>query len=185
MIIYQLNQPFPEERYISTEDRAVVRLTPDSFDIVITLTNSTSKERRTLACGEITVHLFVYEEIPHIILDYGIYCCDLSINIKKLKQAPVEDWISNKNTVINIFLLEEVSGKILNMRLAHFPLMSELKSLLTLQTKIESNEIDNRIAEAEKIYSIIDMVQSSIFVGNIPSTISQFIDVNPEDHSLN
>ena len=35
---YTIGQPFPEKHYISDCDRAMTRITPHSFEIVITLT---------------------------------------------------------------------------------------------------------------------------------------------------
>lgn len=178
---YELNKKFPEEKYISSEDTVIARLSPDSFDVIITLRETTSKERRAIACGEIYVSIFVHKQIPHIIMDYGVYRCDYTINILKLRQMPIDLWLANYNKGITIFLLEEDTGNILNMRLAEFPLMEELKYLLSLQTKLEKEEIDSRIADAEHYYTVKDMVKYSIFFGKIPATKTPFIDVTPDE----
>ena len=180
-VAYELNKPFPEEKYISSEDRVNARLSPDSFDVIITLREATAKERRAIACDEIHVSIFVHKQIPHILMDYGVYTCDYTINILKLRQMSIDDWLANDNKVIKIFLLEEDTGNILNMRLAEFPLMEELKYLLSLQTKLEKEEIDSRIADAEHYYTVKDMAEYSIFFGKIPATKTLFIDVAPDE----
>lgn len=180
-VAYELNKPFPEEKYISSDDRVLARLSPDSFDVIITLREATSKERRAIACGEIHVSIFVHKQIPHILMDYGVYTCDYTINILKLRQMSIDDWLANDNKAIKIFLLEEDTGTILNMRLAEFPLMEELKYLLRLQTKLEKDEIDRRIADAENIYSVKEMAKYPIFFGMIPATKTLFVDVTPDE----
>lgn len=180
-VAYEPNKRFPEEKYISSEDRVNARLSPDSFDVIITLREATSRERRAIACGEIYVSIFVHKQIPHILMDYGVYTCDYTINILKLCQMPISEWLINDSKVIKIFLLEEDTGNILNMRLADFPLMEELKYLLSLQTKLEKEEIDNRIADAEHYYTIKDMARYSIFFGKIPATQTLFIDIAPDE----
>jgi hypothetical protein len=180
-VSYSLNEPFPDEKYISSEDKVVARLSPGAFDVVITLCDSTSEERRTMACGQIVVGLFIYKQIPFVSFDYGVYSYNISLNILKLKQMDIDLWLNNSDNIINLFLLEECSGNILNMRIAEFPLMKELKRILSLQKNMSIEEIDYRIQEAESRYSVRDMLQQSAFYDIIPATKTSFIDVDTDD----
>lgn len=182
-ITYSLNKAFPDERYISSVDMVTARLTPNSFEVIITLSDSTSKERKAIACGEISVSLFVHKQIPHIILNYGVYACDFTINIQKLRQASIDQWILSEEETIQIFLLEENTGNILNMRFAKFPLMTELKYLTRLQMSLSKEEIDHRIAEATNLYTTKEMAEYAIFFGEIPSTTTLYVDI-PLDEDI-
>ena len=103
----------------------------------------------------------------HIVLDFGIYKCNVSINIQKICQVPINGWLNDEENSIVLYLLEEVTGKILGIRLSEFPLMTELKYLLRLQQELSKEEVDIRIFEGESINTIQEMLMYSIFYGEI------------------
>ena len=164
---YTLGQPFPEKRCISDSDRVMPRITPHSFEIVITLTNLTPEEKKAIISDRFYVSLFVYKQIPYIVLDFGIYKCNVSINIQKIRQVPINEWLKDEEDSIVLYLLEEVTGKILGIRLSGFPLMTELKYLLRLQQMLSKEEVDIRISEGESINTIQEMLKYSIFFGEV------------------
>ncbi len=166
---YTLGQPFPDERYIRSYDSVLTRFSPNSFDIVITLTNMTAEERKALACNKFFVSLFVFKQIPFIVLDFGLYKCNVSININKIRQIPISQWLNDEEDTVVLYILEEGTGILKNLRLCKFPLMSELKFLLRLQLPLSMEEVDARIAEGETAYSVLDMQNFSIFYGEIPA----------------
>lgn len=166
---YSLGKPFPEEQYISVEDRIIPRFTPASFDVIITLNNLTFEERKAIICEKFYVSIFVHKQIPFIVFDFGVFKQNISLNIKKVLSFDIQDWIyDNQNTVINFYLLEPVTGNIINFRLIDFPLMTGLKYLLRLQLALSKEEIDKRIHDGEDKYSIHEMLQYSIFFDEIP-----------------
>lgn len=181
---YSIGKPFPEERYISSNDRVMPRITPQSFDIVITLKNITPEERKTIAYDGFHVSIFVFKQIPYIVFDFGGYKCNIAINIQKIRQIPVEQWINNDEETIVLYLLEECTGNIMDIRLCLFPLMAELKYLLKLQLNMTKESIDSRIAEGESIYSVQDMLDYSIFFGEVPTCKNEFENRGQEEEYL-
>lgn len=164
---YSLSRPFPDERYISSVDCVVPRLMTHSFDVIITLENLTFEERKAMICDKFYVSIFVHKQIPHIVFDFGIYKFSVSINIQKINSVGKQDWVYDQEDTVTLYLLEPVSGNIVNFRMFKFPLMSELKYLLRLQLVHSKETIDSRAKEAEKLYSIPDMENYSIFYGEV------------------
>lgn len=167
---YTIGHPFPEERYISAGDCVVPRITPHSFDIVMTLTNITPEEKKAIISDKFFVSLFIHKQIPHIVFDFGVYKCNVAINIQKIRQVPVSDWLQDEEASIILYLLEEVTGKILGIRICKFPLMTELKYLLRLQKRLTKEMIDTRIFEGESINTVQEMLDYSIFFGEVPES---------------
>lgn len=66
---YSLGEPFPDERYISSEDCVAPHVTPHSFDVIVTLD---IEERKAIVCNRFCVSIFVHQQIPHIVFDFGI-----------------------------------------------------------------------------------------------------------------
>lgn len=170
--IYSLGQRFPDEKYISSEDCVTIRTSQRSFDVIMTLSNITLEERRAIISDKFKVSIFVHKQIPHIVFSFQNYKCNVSINIHKIDQRRVNDWMGEEESTVTIYLLEEVSGTLLNLRMFDFPLMTELKYLLALQRDLAKEEVDARICEAERLYSVQDMSDYSIFFGEVaPSNI--------------
>lgn len=184
IVSYSIGKPFPEERYISSHDCVMPRITPHSFDVVITLKNITIEERRAIAYHSFNVNIFVFKQIPYIIFDFGEYKCNIAINIQKIRQVPFEQWINDDEETIILYLLEEYTGNIMDMRFCKFPLMVELKYLLKLQLGMNKESIDSRIAEGESMYSVQDMLNYSIFFGEVPASESIFESQNAEEEYL-
>ena len=170
IVSYSIGAPFPEDRYISSNDCVMPRITPHSFDVVITLKNLTIEERKSIAYDSFNVSIFVFKQIPYIIFDFGGYKCNIAINIQKIRQVPIEQWIKDVEETVVLYLLEECTGNILDIRFCKFPLMTELKYLLKLQSKITKESIDSRLVEGESMYSVHDMLNYSIFFGEVPAS---------------
>lgn len=167
---YSIGQPYPDQRYISSEYRVVTRITPHSFDVIVTLNNLTFEERKAIVCDKFHVSIFVHKQIPHIIFDFGVYKFNVSINIQKINSVNKQDWVYDEETTITLYLLEPVSGNIINFRMLKFPLMTELKYLLRLQFVHSKDAIDARAKEAEHLYTVQDMENYSIFYGEVPAS---------------
>ncbi|MBD5337649.1 MAG: hypothetical protein HDR98_00820 [Bacteroides sp.] len=162
---YSLGQSFPDKHYISSRDCVKPRTTPHSFEIIMTLSNLSREEKKAIISDKFYVSLFVYKQIPYVVFDFNIYKCNVAINIQKIRQVPMNEWLKAEEESIVIYLLEEVSGRILGIRLCKFPLMTELKYLLCLQKRLSREVIDNRISEGESINTVQDMLNYSIFYG--------------------
>lgn len=177
---YSIGKPFPEEKYISNEERVVPRFTPASFDVILTLPGLTQDEKKALICDKFVTSLFVYKQVPFISFDFGIYTFSISLNIRKVLSFDAQDWIyNNDNSVIQLFLLESGTGNLINFRMIDFPLMTELKYFMRFQLPLNKEEIDSRIFQGEKIYSIKDMVKYAIFFGEVPESgikLKEFIE---------
>lgn len=167
---YSLGRPFPDERYISSQDSVVSRITPHSFDVIVTVDNLMFEERKAMVCDKFHISIFVHKQIPHIVLDFGVYKCNVSINIQKINSVNKQDWVYDEETTVTLYLLEPVTGNIINIRMLNFPLMTELKYLLRLQLPLTKETIDSRAKEAEHLYSIQEMEEYSIFYGEVPES---------------
>lgn len=179
---FSIGQPFPDERYISPEDCVTPRITSHSFDVIITLDNSTFEERKAIVCDRFYVSIFVHKQIPHMVFDFGANRFNVSINIQKINSVDKQDWVYDEETSVTVYLLEPVSGNIINFRTVDFPLMTELKYMLRLQLPLPKDTIDARIMEAEQMYSVKEMETYSIFFGEVPESGIKLIE--PEEEYL-
>ena len=177
---YAIGKPFPDDRYISPEDCVTTRITPHSFDVIITLNNLTFEERKAIACKKFYVSIFVHKQIPHLVFDFGAYKFNVSINIQKIHSVNKQDWVYDEETSVTVYLLEPGSGNIINFRILDFPLMTELKYMLRLQLPLPKETIDNRIIEAEQIYSVQEMEKYSIFFVDVPESGIRLIEPETE-----
>lgn len=164
---YSLGSSFPEQKYISSGDCVVPRITPHSFDIIMTLDNLSFEERKAIVCNKFYISLFIHKQIPHIVFDFGIYKCNVTLNIQKINSVNRQDWVYDEETTVILYLLEPNTGNIINFRFIEFPLMKELKYLLRLQLLLSKETIDQRAHEAEKLYSMQEMENYSIFYGEV------------------
>lgn len=167
---YSLGRPFPEERYISSQDSVVARITPHSFDVIVTLDNLTFEERKAIVSDKFYVSIFVHKQIPHVVFDFGVYKCNVSINIQKINSVNQQDWAYDKENTVTLYLLESCTGNIINFRMIKFPLMTELKYLFRLQFSLTKETIDSRAKEAEQLYSVQEMENYSLFYGEVPES---------------
>jgi hypothetical protein len=177
---YCLGEPFPDDRYITSNDSTVVRISPHSFDVVITLNGLTDSERRAIVCNKFNVSIFVHKQVPAIIFDFKEYTCECTINIQKIRSVSIDEWIADTEDTIVLYLLEAGTGNIINMRFVKFPLMKQLKYLLSLQFMLSRETIDSRYEEAEQLYSVPDMINYSIFYGEVPESGIKLIDSEDE-----
>lgn len=168
--LYSLGEPFPDERYISADDCVVTRITPHSFDVIVTLNNLTYEEHKAMVCYKFYVSIFVHKQIPQIIFDFGVYKFNVPINIQKIHSVDKQEWLYDEETAITLYLLEPVSGNIINFRMLQFPLMTELKYLLRLQLPLSKEVIDMRALESEQLYTVQEMENYSIFYGEVPES---------------
>ena len=95
---YSLGRPFPDERYISSQDSVVARITPHSFDVIVTLDNLTFEERKAMVSDKFYVSIFVHKQIPHVVFDFGVYKCNVTINIQKINSVNQQDWSMTRKT---------------------------------------------------------------------------------------
>jgi hypothetical protein len=173
---YCLGEPFPDEKYISSRDSVKVRITPHSFDVVVTLNGLTESERKAIVCDKFYVSIFVHKQIPALLFDFKKYTCECTINIQKILSISIDEWIADTEDTIVLYLLEAGTGNIINFRYIKYPLMRQLKHLLRLQFMLSDETIDSRYNEAEQLYTIQDMIRYSIFYGEVPESGIEIID---------
>ena len=112
---------------------------------------------------------------------WGICKFNITLNIQKISSVNRQDWVYDEETTVTLYLLEPNTGNIINFRLIEFPLMKELKCLLGLQFPLSKETIDQRAHEAEKLYSIQEMENYSIFYGEVKES-GIIIELPEEDY---
>jgi len=115
-----------------------------------------------------------------MVFDFGANKFNVSINIQKIHSVDKQDWVYDQETSVTVYLLEPVSGNIINFRILEFPIMTELKYMLRLQLPIPKETIDARITEAEQMYSVKDMENYSIFFSEVPESGIKLIEPEEE-----
>ena len=168
MQIIQLGKPFPDKRYITSQDCVVPRITPDAFDIMITLNGLTDSEYKAISEEPFRIGIFVVANIPHIIvrfIDGNTF--DFALNMFLVHSIPLSEWFKNENNTVAIYILEPGTGNVKCIRYFDMTLMSELKRMLTFQFDITKEDVAALIQYGERMYSTQTMFEEAQYTETI------------------
>ncbi len=165
----RLGEPFPDKRYAVPGDHTTPILTPDSFQILQSLTHLTRGEIRAFSEATIEVYLFPYKCIPYLVFHYGgMFRSEIAININKLRADYIDVWLSSEEETVEAFLLEGTTTCVQAVRTFRFPFMARMKEILKGQRGMPSGTIDRTIMEGRSIFSVDAMVRRAEASATIP-----------------
>ncbi len=153
MIKYETGMPFPDKRYL-VKEAATIRFNEASFDVILSLNGIRSEELKAFKTGRLVYGLFVRSHLPFLLLDFDEFDMDCSFNIFLLESENAKNWLAQKGNLVNLFLVDRISGLLQAMRTISMAerLVNELKLQLADQISHYSSA-DEVNKETEKIES--------------------------------
>ena len=149
MIKYEVGKRFPHEKYLGTGEVTVAVLNTAFFDVVCVLGGITSDERKDWRKGKLAIYLYEQSNIPFICFAFENWNFDVSINIGKISEDQVDEWLNSESNLINLFLVDATTGNIEAMRMISIPqkLAERIRDICEKQTE-NSNSETERILNA-------------------------------------
>jgi len=157
-----LGKEFPYKEQIVPGDFCRPMLTAESIDILISLTNLSSQERK--AIGDDAFEIFILETAlaPMVVLKFGeVFKTDFSINLCKMDKDFLNIWFNSENETMTIYLLEGANSEVKNVRYVPFKNMKYLKSLCKRQLDFSPQEVDQWIAMCNSRYTTADLMNNA------------------------
>lgn len=162
---FNVGQVFPDENPVPGHEYAVSELNKEFFDIRAYFKYVTPVEVKMWQRAGIKYGACVISNIPFLLLNFENtgWRLDVTLNILKVQnETQINDWLNNKNTVINLFLLDALTNILLAIRTIsiHKEIAELVRNVLKMQTKNYNTieEVDLRIAGILHTLSIQDMI---------------------------
>lgn len=147
---YTLGKPFPKSKKAYPGDYSRAMLNEESFDVIISLSNLTDDEKTAILDGPIHVAVYFYGCVPFVVLNFGgIFKCDISLNLKKVKDSLKHElWCKKLYNMVRIFLLEGTSTVLRGIRYFEMQGMDEIRDAGEEQLSYSLEEVDGFIQSA-------------------------------------
>jgi len=159
MIKYEVGQKFPHDQYLSRGELTVSILNEAFFDVFVSLNGISHDEKETWKKGKMTVSLYSDQNIPFIIFDFGNgFSFDVSIDIKKVLDDKVDDWLNSEANSINMYLVDADSGILVAMRMIGISFAENIRDICERQTYLINTE--------EKINNILSTTTTAEMIKN-------------------
>ncbi len=166
-----LGEKFPLKKYIQSGDFSTVMLTASGFDVIISLTDITEQEKYAIADEAFDIYILDTDFGPFMVFKFGeTFKCDLSINILKMKQEYLSDWLKNPEETIHIYVLESNNSIVKAVRFVPFAKMYDLKVSCMRQLSKDKANVDAFIQNVYARYSIPDLIRSAQYHFTVPAT---------------
>lgn len=149
MIKYEVGKRFPHEKYLGIGEITVAVLNTAFFDVLCVLGGITSDEKKDWRKGNLGIYLYEQSNIPFICFAFENWNFDVSINIGKISEDQVDDWLNSESNLINLFLVDATTGNIEALRMISIPqkLAERIRDICEKQTE-NSNSETERILNA-------------------------------------
>lgn len=160
--IFEVGKLFPWEKYIGLGDTTVAVFNNASFDVVVSFVGPTQDEIKLFRKGNLKTGLFNYKNVPFLYFDFSSYSVDVSLNINKLNDVEIDDWLNADANVINLFLIDGNTGILHAQRTISINYMEDIRDILEVQTQLSKEETDLLISEATYKYTTDQMQRQAI-----------------------
>ena len=120
-----------------------------SLDIIIGL--ATQPDRAYLNTGWLNVNLFIYRNIPSIIITTGYIQVVGSIVVGNLTNVNIEDWIDGTDEYVNLVILDDFeSYSVQEIRRIRLPMLKTIRNVIKGQIGCFKSEIQNTLEIIKK-----------------------------------
>ncbi len=121
-----------------------IELNECSFDILIGFNNPTEEELNSLF-GEIELKLFAIEMIPFIVLKTPSFTVDMSINILKINNVFLLDWLEGNDNFVKIVVVDPKDMTLKGLRFIRISFMDKIREILKGQLSHSVSTIEQYI----------------------------------------
>ncbi len=147
MIKYEVGKPFPHKNYLGKGEVTIAILNTAFFDVVCVLSGISPNERKDWRKGKLTVCLYEQASIPFICFVFENWNFDVNINIGKVQPDKIDEWLNSEGNIINLFLVDAITGKLEAMRMISIPqsMAERIRDICEQQSDCDLSEIDKTI----------------------------------------
>ena len=155
--------------YNSIGDHINVALNETSFDVVIHLTGLSSLEENAIGDEPFDVYVTATTLVPFIIIKFGnVFKADMTINLQKMKQEYLQNWLNSKDDMVRIFLLEGNDATLKCIRTFSFENIGFIKEICKKQLIYSKSDIDDHIQTLYQQYTIEQLMQAAQVKFTVP-----------------
>lgn len=159
---FEVGKPFPWTKYVGRGEMSVSVFNAAAFDVVVSFINPSPEEIKTFRKGDLRTGLFNYKNVPFLYFDFHFYSVDVSLDINKLTETEADEWLNAKTNIINLFLIDGVTGILHAQRAISINFMEDIRDILEAQTQQSEEEVDRLIIEATDQYTTKQMQKQAI-----------------------
>jgi len=147
MIKYEIGKQFSHPQYLGKGEITVAMLNTAFFDVVCVLNGIKPNERKDWRKGKLTVCLYEQANIPFICFVFESWNFDVNINISKVQPDKIDDWLNSEGNIINLFLIDAITGKLEAMRMISIPqsMAERIRDICEQQSVNNLSQIDKTI----------------------------------------
>lgn len=168
-----LGEIFPLEGYNSLGDHINVALNETSFDVVISLSGLSSLEESAIGDDSFDVYVTATTLVPFVIIKFGnVFKADMTINLLKMQQEYLQNWLNSKNDMVRIFLLEGNDATLKCIRTFCFENIGFIKEICKKQLIYSKSDIDEHIQALYQQYTIEQLMQAAQVKFTVPESIN-------------
>lgn len=159
---FEVGKPFPWKKYVGRGDITVAVFNTASFDVVVSLVNPSPEEIKLFRQGDLKTGLFNYKNVPFLYFDFCEYSVDVSLNINKLTDAEIDDWLNAEANAIDLYLIDGQTGILYAKRMIGINFMEDIRDILEAQTQQTKEETEELITEAINKYTTEQMQKQAM-----------------------
>lgn len=158
----------PHEQYVSSGEYILPVMTEASFDLLISMNDLNADEIDAFSSSPIKVFMKSFDGIPFLVFKFGDeFKIDFSINIKKIKEEYLKDWLNNRAQNVTLYLFEGSDASLQCTRIIQFEGMCNIRNVVTEQLKLTTEEIDTRINAVKERTTVADIIREATIIFKI------------------
>jgi hypothetical protein len=160
---FEVGKEFPLKSYKNFSDFGLIEVNSSLFDFIIGMVKPTSKEKMTIRREPLRYGCYYENYVPFLIIDFRFQNInfDATINIFKIDQNSVEEWLNTEANSVNLFLIDTATNIIEGIRLIGLDMnfVKELKDNLRKQLLLSNKEeVEKTIDDVYRKYSTQDLI---------------------------
>ncbi len=146
---YKVGQLIPEFAPMNLELK--ISFNEKSLDIIIGVAIDPKDVWRYLNCDGLSISLFVYQNIPALIVTGGYFQVAGNIVLKNAENINPQDWVNGTDEYVNLVLVNDFENyEVLDIRRIRLPMMKTIRNILKQQLECYDAEIGNALSLIEK-----------------------------------
>ncbi len=163
MIKYEVGKRFPHPEYLNRGEITTAIINSAFFDVVCVIGGISPNEKKDWSKGKLSVLLYEKEQIPFVVFAFDTWNFDVSININKVQQNKIDDWLNASGNIINLYLVEASSGVLVAMRMISIPasMAEKIRDMCETQSELSAQHIDLKIKSILELVTTQEMVTGS------------------------
>ena len=164
-MLYKVGEPFPDDRFNSHPEGAVITFNEHSFDVIGLLDRPSTQEVKTWKTGKLYYGLFQQDDVPFLLLDFRYpikFNLDAPVNAYKITEPIV--WSFGEGNLVTLFLVDRRNYRLMAMRSIGIELTMAQSLRQVMRNQVE-NYPDQAVVDG-KISLLLNRVPTEEMIAN-------------------